>query len=88
VAALIPSGPNFFGTCVARHLGGCAALLDDSEKPRLITPRRWSCAARSVTAPRSLSRACSSPSCSSTITQTSVPPQSNTSTLPSASSAT
>jgi tetratricopeptide (TPR) repeat protein len=34
VASLVPSGPNFFHTCVARHLGGCAALLGEAEKAR------------------------------------------------------
>jgi hypothetical protein len=34
VAGLIPSGPNFFGTCIARHLGGAAALLGEGEQAK------------------------------------------------------
>jgi hypothetical protein len=34
VASLIPSGANFLHTCIARHLGACAALLGDREQAR------------------------------------------------------
>jgi hypothetical protein len=34
IAALISCGPNFFHTCIARHLGGCAAVLGDGKQAK------------------------------------------------------